>query len=79
MQTRQEIFDALMDLDFAMVDIHKPFGYDDIDVVIMPEGTSQVIASSPRGQYCITVVSARQLEEELTTLLGYKRTEGGFF
>jgi hypothetical protein len=78
MQTRQEIFNALMDLDFAMVDISKPFGYDDIDVVIMPEGTSQVLASSPRGQYYITVVSVGQLEYELTKLLGYRRTEGGF-
>ena len=78
--TNQEIFNALMDLDFHMLDVSKPFFHDDIDVMMLVEGASKIIASSPtRGQFQITVMSVQQLEVQLVTHLGYKRTEGGFF
>lgn len=71
MLTRQNVLDQLLSLGFAKDATEEAFMYADIEVVVLD--APRIRASSRRGVVYIVVLSAAQLEEQLTNLFHYRR------
>ena len=71
MLTRQNVLDQLLSLGFAKDAAEETLSYSDIEVIVLD--APRIRARSRRGVVYIVVLSAAQLEEQLTTLLHYQR------
>lgn len=70
MLTRREIIHALEDLGFTAPNDNSALAYGAIQVVVLD--APRIAATCPKGRWYMAVLSKLQLQQQLTSMLGYR-------